>query len=520
SIDNFHDAKCTYWDSQWMPTLVYELPLQEGDSISATKYAAIYTSREVRNPVDKASSAVVENATRDFGELVRESQSTWDELWDRSNVIIRGDDFADRALRYNLFQILIAAPRYDETVSIGAKTLSGYGYRGHVFWDTEIFVLPFLIYTQPDIARNVLMYRYHTLAGARKKAEKNGYQGAMYAWESADTGEEVTPTWIIDNNDHLIRIWSGDLEQHITADVAYGVNLYWKVSGDDVFMRDFGAEIVLSAAMFYASRLERDKEDNLYHMRDVIGPDEYHEHVDDNAMTNLMCAWCLRFAQEVAHWLKTNYQQNYEKLLSQLNLNQVQIQSWREMQEKIVITTRTDGIIEQFDGYFDLKYLDLASLEPRNLSLQSLFGIEGVQEYQFIKQPDVVMALHLLKDSFSQTSILQNLAYYTPRTDLTQGSSLGPSIQSLMLARYGDVGKAKDLFIKTLLTDLANNRGNTGDGIHAASAGAVYQVILFGFLGYEVKEDRPRISPKLPPGWEGISMKIILKGQQISFDTI
>jgi kojibiose phosphorylase len=285
-------------------------------------------------------------------------------------------------------------------------------------------------------------------------------------------------------------------------------------------MGDFGAEIVLSAAMFYASRMEWDEEDGLYHLRDVIGPDEYHEHVDDNAMTNLMCAWCLRFAQEVAHWLKENCSQGYEILLSKLNLDHLEIQSWGEMQEKIVIKTRADGIIEQFDGYFDLKYIDLDSLEPRKISLQTLFGIEGVQEYQFIKQPDVVMALYLLKDSFSQEQILRNMAFYTPRTDLSQGSSLGPSIQALMLARYGDVKAAKDLLIKTLLTDLNNNRGNTGDGIHAASAGAVWQVILLGFLGFEAQGEQGQISPKLPPGWEGITMNIILQNKKIAFDII
>ena len=511
-------APYAFWDAEWVPTVVYQVPVQEGDVITATKHVAVYTSRDIINPVEQANRTAVEYSKQDFNTAVEESQRTWQNLWDRSNVTIAGDELADRALRYNLFQILIAAPRHCDTVSIGAKTLSGYGYRGHVFWDTEIFVLPFLIYTQPAIARNLLMYRFHTLPGARKKAADNGFKGAMYAWESADTGEEVTPTWVTDENDRLIRIWCGDIEQHITADVAYGIDQYWKATGDDAFMRDFGAEMVLSAAMFYASRLEWDKKDSLYHLRDVIGPDEYHEHVDDNAMTNLMCTRCLQLAQEVANWLRENYPQGYEILLEKLNLNHVEIQSWEKMQKNIAIKVRTDGVIEQFEGYFDLQYIDLASLEPRQESLQRLFGIEGVQEYQFIKQPDVVMALYLLKASFSNTNILKNMTFYTPRTDLTQGSSLGPSIQALMLARYGDINEAKELLFKTLLTDLNNNRGNTPDGIHAASAGAVWQVILFGFLGFEVQAGQPHISPRLPAGWEQIKLKIMLKNQEISFD--
>ena len=220
-------------------------------------------------------------------------------------MVIEGDIEAQLAMRFNIFQLVIAAPRWTERASIGAKTLSGFGYRHHVFWDTEIFILPMFAYAQPELARNMLMYRYHNLPGARQKAAGNGYDGAQFPWESAADGTEVTPTWVPHFADptQLIRIWTGDIEIHITADVAYGVMQYWHVTGDDAWMRDYGAEIVLDGASFFASAAQLEA-DGKYHYRNVIGPDEYHDRIDDNAFTNAMAKWHLETALEVLAWLE------------------------------------------------------------------------------------------------------------------------------------------------------------------------------------------------------------------------
>jgi trehalose/maltose hydrolase-like predicted phosphorylase len=316
----------------------------------------------------------------------------------------------------------------------------------------------------------------------------------------------------------LIRIWCGEIEQHITADVAYGIWQYWDATGDDDFMRDYGVEIVLSAGQFYANRLKWEEGDSAYHIRDVIGPDEYHEHVDDNAMTNLMAAWTLGFAVEVANWMRQNWDDHYFTLMTKLDLKQAEVLAWDDMRKQIAVHQREDGVIEQFDGYFGLRYLDQANLEPRHQSLQSLFGIDEVQAYQFIKQPDAVMALYLLEDQFSESEIRANMAFYTPRTDLTHGSSLGPSIQALMQARMGEAKDALDLFVKTLLTDFENNRGNTPDGIHAASAGAVWQVVICGFAGMTIQDGAPVFSPNLPENWDNLRFNIIWRNQRLGFD--
>jgi len=201
--------------------------------------------------------------------------AAWRAEWDRADVIIEGDDEAQLAIRFNVFQLLIAAPRHDDRVNLGAKTLSGFGYRGHAFWDTETFMLPLFTFTAPEVARNLLTARWRELPGARRRALVDGFEGARFPWESAGTGEEVTPTWLPDPADptRVIRVWAGDLELHISADVAYAANQYWQASGDDAWFIDKGAEIVLDTARYWASRAEwmPDRAGGAFGYRDVVG---------------------------------------------------------------------------------------------------------------------------------------------------------------------------------------------------------------------------------------------------------
>ncbi|MBC7809854.1 MAG: glycoside hydrolase family 65 protein, partial [Burkholderiales bacterium] len=208
-------------------------------SATVDKLTAIYTSRDLPDPLEAAQNAVTEAACVGYNHLQAASDETWDERWQTGDVQIEGDESAQIALRFVMYHILIAAPRHEDRVSIGAKTLSGLGYKGHVFWDTELFIVPTMILTQPDIARNLLMYRYHLLEPARENARINGFEGAMFPWESADTGIETTPKWSDPLPDgSKIRIWTGEREQHISTDIAYAVWQFWRWTGDDAFMRN------------------------------------------------------------------------------------------------------------------------------------------------------------------------------------------------------------------------------------------------------------------------------------------
>jgi kojibiose phosphorylase len=441
--------------------------------------------------------------------------SAWADEWARTDVVIEGDDEAQLAIRFNLFQMLIAAPRHDDRVNIGAKTLSGFGYRGHAFWDTDIFMLPLFTYTLPHIAKNLLNYRYHTLPAARAKAKAKGFAGAQFAWESADTGEEVTPTWVphFADKTKLVRIWTGDIEIHISADIAYAAHQYWQLTSDDAWFIEKGAELVLDTAKFWAVRAEWNADTGCYEYNDVIGPDEYHDHVDNNAFTNRMAQWNLQTALDTLDWLQTHAPAKAEALSDKLQLDSQTLAHWRDVIEKMYLPVASDGLIEQFEGYFQRKDIDLAALEPRAVSAQAYFGIEGCNETQILKQPDVLMMQYLLRDHYSDEAVRVNYAYYAPRTDHTYGSSLGPSIMAIMACEVGRPDDAYEHFIRAARADLRDVRGNARDGIHAASAAGTWQSVVFGFGGLRVTSEGWTTHPCLPHHWKRLAFKFFHRGK-------
>lgn len=502
-----------FWDSDNNPTLVLRMAAQPGNLLAAEKKVAVATSRDDPEPLTIALDHLA--AAGDWQSGLESNCAAWESEWSRSDVIVEGDEEAQIALRFNLFQLLIAAPRSDERVNIGAKTLSGFGYRGHAFWDTEIFMLPVFIYTAPHIARNLLNYRYHCLPGARRKAEHMGYEGAFFAWESAATGDDVTPVWLPDSRDRtrLVRIWTGDLALHISADIAYAAYHYWQLTGDDGWMVERGAELILDTARFWGSRAEWNAQTGHYEYNQVIGPDEYHDNVHNNAYTNRLAQWNLYSGLEILEWLRQRAPKKASQLVELLDLSDQRLAHWHEVAGKIHIRVEPDGLIEQFTGYFDLKPVDMASYEPRTRSFQEIFGVEGANEYQVIKQPDVVMLLNLLRSEYSLDQLRLNYQYYNPRTDLTYGSSLGPSIQAIVAARLGYPEEAYKHFILSARADLRDIRGNAGDGIHAASAGGTWQTVVFGFAGLEVTPTGWSVRPHLPPGWRRVAFKFFHRGQ-------
>jgi kojibiose phosphorylase len=505
-------SRIDYWDARNVPTQCLSFSAKPGEKITLDKFVSIATSRDTNDPVRMAVQNVQVVSS---WESAREAhQQAWAREWERCDVEIDGDEEAQIAIRFNIFQLLIAAPRNDSRVNIGAKTLSGFGYRGHSFWDTEVFMLPLFIYTAPEIARNLLDYRYQRLPGARQKALANGFEGAQFPWESADTGEEVTPTWVPHYADRtkLIRIWTGDIEIHISADIAYATHLYWRVTGDDSWFLERGTELILDTAKFWASRAEWNQETGKYEFNDVIGPDEYHDHVDNNFYTNRMAQWNIQTALDILEWLRAHAPAKADELTKRLELSQERLTKWNDVLTHIYLPIPEDGLIEQFEGYFQRRDVNLASLEPREISAQLLFGIEACNETQIIKQPDVLMLQYLLPDAFTEDQVQVNYDYYTARTDHTFGSSLGPSIQAIMACKVGRSQDAYEHFIRAVRADLRDIRGNASDGIHGASAGGTWQAIVFGFGGLRVTPQGWSTAPRLPKHWKRLSFRFMHRG--------
>ncbi|BAZ33184.1 beta-phosphoglucomutase [Cylindrospermum sp. NIES-4074] len=513
------------------PTLSATFSGRSPQTITVEKLVTVFTSRDIQQPVSAAKEKLAQ--LPDYTTLLNAHEQAWDETWQHSDVLIEGDSTAAFAVRYNLFQLLIAAPRHDDRVSIPAKTLSGFGYHGHIFWDTEIFILPFFTFTQPAIARNLVSYRYHTLKGARRKAAHSGHLGAMYAWESADTGDEVTPRWSLPSDFYGedVRIWCRDREIHISADIAYAVWNYWRATGDDEWMRDCGAEIIFDTAIFWASRVEFNPQHDRYEIRTVIGADEYHELVHNNTFTNRMAQWHLEKALLVDDWLRQTYPGRADELESKLQITAPMRFScgdalrshWQEIITKIwLLNDPKTGLIEQCEGFFQLTDIKLADYEPRDRSMQVILGIEEANKYQVLKQPDVLMLLYLMRESaefpYNQQTLQTNWDYYAPRTDITYGSSLGPAIHAILAADLGKTVTAYELFMQAAMVDLEDKRGNTKEGIHGASAGGVWQAVVSGFGGIQLTENGPVANPHLPPGWTRLKFKLHWRGKWHEFD--
>jgi len=506
-------------DCEGYPAISASIHLSPAQKITATKLVATYTTRDTGTPLAEALGKLKAATARGYQRLKADHMAAWLDNWEASDVLIEGDDEAQRAIRFNLFQVLAAAPRHDDRVSIPAKTLSGFGYRGHVFWDTEIFIVPFLTLTQPDLARNLLMYRCHTLPGARRKAANSGYEGAMYAWESAATGDETTPRWVPLADGELLRIWCGDIELHITTDVAYATWNYWQTTGDDDWMRRYGAEIFLDTAVFWASRVEENGERGCYEIHDIIGPDEYHEHVDNNAFTNRMIQWHLETAQEVLAWLQREDPARAAELEQQLDLTPPRLSRWADIAgHMLVLHDPESGLFEQFEGFFDLPDINLADCEPREESMQSILSVEGANQRQVLKQPDVLALLYMLPDDYDRQTLRTNWDYYAPRTDHTYGSSLGPSIHAILACELDMPEVAYEHFMRAALVDLDDVRGNTADGIHAASAGGVWQAVVFGFGGVHMTQEALVATPRLPAGWQRLKFRLQHRGEWYEFD--
>ena len=505
------------------PTVEAKFDAVRGVTITVDKLVTVFTSRERENPALAACDRLQELPS--YVDLRNNHEQAWDAIWDRSDIVIEGSAQTQLVLRYNLFQLLISAPSHDDRVSIPAKTLSGFGYRGHIFWDTEFFILPFFIFTQPDIARNLLTYRYHTLPGARRKAKHYGYRGAMYAWESAATGDEVTPKWASASNlyEEDIRIWCRDREIHISADISIAAWLYWRVTNDDAWMRDCGAEIILDTALFWSSRVELNVLRECYEIRDVIGPDEYHENIDNNAFTNRMVQWNLEKALDVYDWLSKTFPEKAIELEEKLQVTPKRRLRWQDIAENILIPYDSQtGLIEQFEGFFQLQDVNLADYEPRTDSMLTILGIKEINKRQILKQPDVLMLLYLMERTaetdYGKEVLQKNWDYYAPRTDITYGSSLGPAIHGLVAASLGKTGEAYENFRLAALVDLENTRGNASEGIHAASCGSTWQAIIFGVAGIQFTKNGPVAKPNLPPTWKRLKFKLYWRGDWHSFD--
>ena len=507
--------------------LEFLLTLQQNRELKFTKMAYFASDHDVDYDVpslealaQKSKDALSGAQEIGYQKLLIENTNLWNQqVWNEAPITIESDTGFDQlAIRFAQYHLRIMTPYHDKRVSIPAKGLTGEGYKGHVFWDTEIFMLPYYIFQHPTIARKLLEYRYETLSGARMKAVENGYRGAMYPWESAlkDDGE-VTPVWgavdIVTGKS--TKIWSGFIEQHITADIVFALLQYYKLSGDEEFMRTAGYEILFETATFWASRCEFNSENGLYHINNVVGPDEYKEHVDDNAFTNHMAHFNLVSAITNFKKLDLTCDPWFVDLKQRLSLDD-EIVEWEEKASKIYLPRENEsGIIPQDNTYLKKKMIDLGRYKRQKqvgLIFRD-FNLEQVNQIQVSKQADIMILFYLLEDRFSLETKIRCWEYYEPKT--LHDSSLSLSTHSILANDIGHHHLAYDLFTRAAHIDLGENMNSSNEGIHAAALGGVWQCVINGFGGVRFVNGGIRISPKLPKNWKSLAFTLSIQGCKV-----
>ena len=490
----------------------HTIPVKANDILTFEKFSNVYTARDhaceamsVESICRYAQVQLEESSASSFVELHRASSKAWGKIWAEKDVVIQSKNpFDQLALRFAVYHLTIMAPIHDRRMNIGAKGLSGKGYLGHTFWDTELFMLPFFIFTDPEGARSLLEYRYHTLFGARQKAAENGYEGAMYPWESA---------WITDSETTPSTALMALQEHHITADVAYGVYNYYCATGDVDFMEKFGYEIFFETARFWQSRLDYNKELDRYEILGVIGPDEFTHDADNNAFTNYMAYFNMKKAIEYYEHMKTADVTLFEKLNDKLKLEELYRKLTAKINKLYLPRENENFLVPQDDTYLTLPEIDLTPYRSGLKKLRQDYKNLSYSKLQVSKQADVMVLFILLEDLFSEKVKRTNFYYYEPRC--VHESSLSLCSYSILAADVHEQRQAYELYVSACRIDLGTKMDSSNDGIHAASLGGVWQCTVFGFLGVRVYHDQLRIQPNLPEEWSCMKAALYWKGNKL-----
>ncbi|MGN0182022.1 MAG: glycosyl hydrolase family 65 protein [Candidatus Ornithomonoglobus sp.] len=480
------------------------------------KLAEITTSAD-----DFDSNDDIEKLT--YSELKAEHTAEWEGIWDISKITIDGDDEAMYALNYSIYHLNCIAPRGQKGKSIPARGLSGQVYKGAVFWDTEMFMIDYYIHTEPEIAKTLLQYRIETIDGARAKAKEYGLNGAYYAWESQEGGYEGCSDYNVTDvfTNRPMRTHFRDKQYHVSAAVVYGIMKYIRGTGDYSILNEGAMEVIIECAEMYRSLLLKYADKPYYEIHDVVGPDEYHERVNNNAYTNRMAKFVFDTAFEMLDKLEAEYPEETKRLDEVYNLKEIKA-IFRDSSENIFIREPDEnGIIEQFDGYFALEDTTVDTVRSRLLNPKEYWGgAYGVAAgTQVIKQADVAAMLSMFKNDYSTDIMKKNFDYYEPRTE--HGSSLSACMYSLLACLTDNTETAYPLFMKSAKADLTKGGKEWAGliyigGTHPASEGGAWIVAVNGFAGITEKDGKLICEPSLPEKWKGMSFKLMYENKRYS----
>ena len=505
-VDHRLDTACPATSEQEVSAdlgkVIYTIEAEQGEAIRLEKYAAYHISRAVPagELVDRAGRTLDRARKVGWETLVEDQAEDVGRFWQGADVEIDGDPRTQQAVRWNLFQLMQAALRAEGT-GIPAKGLTGHGYEGHYFWDVEIFVMPFLTYTMPRVASNLLRFRHSMLEAARARAAELDHDGALFPWRTI-TGEEASAYY-----------QAGTAQYHLNADIVYALRQYVQASGDEHLLDDVGVEILVETARLWAD-LGFTNDHGSFHLHSVTGPDEYTTVVNDNTFTNLMAAFNLEYAAAVLRRLKERDPDRYALVANELGLTAEEIADWQRAADTMHVPFDEErGVHPQDEHFLDREVWDFARTPAERYPLLLHYHPLVIYRHQVIKQADVVLAMFLLGDRFSREQKRRNFRYYDPLT--TSDSSLSPPVHAIVAAEIGDRDLAMHHFRLSLFMDLADVAGNVDHGVHVASTGGVWMSLVYGFGGLRDYHGRLSFNPALPAGWERLSFPLSIAGQRL-----
>ena len=525
-------AKTSFCISPRYTAELIKVSLEKGQECKLEKIVTYHTSLDQDHSDPKAAGDKALAETGGYSDLYDAHSSAWEKLWENGNISIDGDRFSQKALRFHTYHLLGTASPHNASIDAGmpARGLNGEAYRGHIFWD-EIYILPFFTNHYPDITRALLMYRYNRLDAAREYARENGYQGAMFPWQTADDGSEETQ---IVHYNPASGTWGPDLsrnQRHVSIAVFYNTWRYAHETGDNEFLEQYGAELLFEITRFWASIARHRPDTDQYHIEGVMGPDEFHEQlpdshkegIKDNAYTNIMTAWLMEKAVELSETLPPSVM---DRLVNDISLSYDEIEEWKKISSSMHIILNSDGILEQFDGYMTLRELDWEHYRNKYGNIHRMDRIlkaegDSPDQYKVAKQADVLMTFYALspaevKEILERNGhhiedpeklIRDNYHYYEPRT--SHGSTLSKVVHAIISSYLHDGHKtAWRWFTESLKSDLQDTQGGTTqEGIHCGVMGGTLDTVARYFAGISFVNDILNVHPNLPEHWRALDLK-------------
>ncbi len=458
------------------------------------------------------AAALAETQRVSLDDALKAQREYWDAWWATSDIQIEASDGGDmeavaaeqQGIRFCSFQLAQTYNGGSKRHNIGAKGMTGEAYNGHAFWDTESCCLPFYLFTNPQAARDLLLFRYNTLPRALERAGMLDCKGACYPIATLN-GEEGCALW-----------QHASLQLQPSTAVAYGIWHYVHLTRDEAFLWEYGAEMLLQIARFLFSRAAKSGKSGKYGFYGVMGPDEFHMMVNNNAYTNYMGKRSLTYAAETLIRMRDLQSEAFAALSEKTALLPEEIAAWQDMADNMYIPCGENGLIEQHDGYFDLPHTEISEIPVSEFPLYEHWSYDRIYRTDMIKQPDVLMILYLYNSSFSEEVKRTNYDFYQPRT--IHESSLSPAIHSILAAEIGNMDDAVRFFGYATRLDLDNYNRNTREGLHITSIAMAWANIVYGFAGLRGDTQTLRFAPRLPARWKKLSFSVLYRARVIRVD--